>query len=90
MFIVFFQKKLNLSNFIMHIFEVIEAYSKSSIEVVLGKTSKISKIFEKWFRNFFFEIYFFEISFFEKKLFEIEIFRKYIRKFRKILNFHEN
>ena len=60
-------------------------------KLVLGKTSKISKkfrsqlIFEKWPRNFFFEI-----SFFEKKIFEIEIFRKYIRKFRKILNFHEN
>jgi hypothetical protein len=66
----------------------------SCLKVVLGKTSKISKlfekfqpklIFEKWLPNFFFEFYFFE-----KKLFEIKIFRKYIRKFRKILNFHGN
>jgi hypothetical protein len=71
----------------------------SCLKVVLGKTSKISKlfekfqpklIFEKWLANFFFEFNFFEISFFEKKLFEIKIFRKYIRKFRKILNFHGN
>ena len=51
----------------------------NTYHLVLGKTSKISKIskkfrskliFEKWSRNFFFEIHFFEISFFEMKIFE--------------------
>jgi hypothetical protein len=64
--------------------------------LVLGKTSKISKIskkfrskliFEKWPRNFFFEIHFFEISFFEKKIFEMKIFENIFENFEKSLTF---
>ncbi len=46
--------------------------------------------FRKMVTKFFFRILFFRNQFFRKKLFEIKIFRKYIRKFRKILNFHGN
>jgi hypothetical protein len=80
-YILYFKKSLSIIQIsVGQNFENFENFEKIPIEIN----------FRKMVTNFFFEIYFFEISFFEKKIFEIEFFRKNIRKFRKILNFHEN